>query len=131
MSGGSPPSPSSTEHSISEPSIAASTITFGSHCRAFSMAASSCVMSEALDVPMLDPPRAGLTNSGQPSSVIASSTRLRSGSGATAALSATCGGQSRSPTTTCGPTGSPRAWKMSFMYSLSMLTALASTPAPT
>ncbi len=80
---------------------------------------------------MLDPPRAGLTNSGQPSSVIASSTRLRSGSTASVALSTASGGQSRSRTTTCGPTGRPRAWKMIFMYSLSMLTALASTPAPT
>ena len=88
-------------------------------------------MSEALDVPMLDPPRAGLTNSGQPSSAIASNTRLRSGSAGDQVPSASSGGQSRSRTTTCGPTGSPLAWKMIFMYSLSMLTALASTPAPT
>jgi hypothetical protein len=40
-------------------------------------------------------------------------------------------GRSCSRTTTCGPTGSPRAAKISFMNSLSMLTALDSTPAPT
>jgi hypothetical protein len=89
---------------------------------------------------MLEPPRAGLTNSGQPSSPIASSTRLRSVSAAGAAagtaasaagLLLSASGQSRSRTTTNGPTGSPFALKISFMYSLSMLTALASTPAPT
>ncbi len=39
--------------------------------------------------------------------------------------------QSRSCTTRYGPIGSPLAVKTSFMYSLSKLTALASTPAPT
>ena len=84
---------------------------------------------------MLDPPRAGLTNTGQPSSAIASSTRLRSVSAGAAAAAALppipASGQSRSRTTMKGPTGSPFALKISFMYSLSMLTALASTPAPT
>ena len=87
---------------------------------------------------MLDPPRAGLTNTGQPSSAIASSTRLRSASAGAAVAAAapaapliSASGQSRSPTTTNGPTGSPFALKISFMYSLSMLTALARTPAPT
>ena len=72
---------------------------------------------------MLDPPRAGLTNTGQPSSAISSSTRLRSAAGAS-------GPQSRSRTTTYRPMGRPRAVNSSFMYSLSMPAALASTPAP-
>ena len=78
---------------------------------------------EARDVPIDDPPRAGLTNTGQPSSPISSSTRLRSAVDAAEP-------QSRSRTTTYGPMGSPRAANSSFMYSLSMPAALASTPAP-
>ena len=70
---------------------------------------------------MLEPPRAGLTNTGQPSSAISSSDAL-------ALCAGRAGRQSRSRTTTYGPTGRPRAAKISFMYSLSMLTALASTP---
>ena len=120
-SGGPPSSPSSTAHSISRPVMAASTRTLRSYRRAVSIAASSPARSSARDVPMLEPPRAGLTNTGQPSSPIASSTRLRS-------ASAAAGPQSRSRTTTNGPTGSPLAAKISFMYSLSMPTALASTP---
>ena len=38
--------------------------------------------------------------------------------------------QALSRTTTYGPMGSPRAANRSFMYSLSMPAALASTPAP-
>src|ERR1022692_3028627 len=79
VSGGAPAMPSSTEHSISTPSMAASTSTFGSYRLAVSIAACSPAMSTAFDVPMLEPPLAGFTNSGQPSSAIASSTRLRSG----------------------------------------------------
>ena len=71
---------------------------------------------------MLEPPRAGLTNTGQPSSAISSSTRLRSPSSPRR--------QSRSRTTTYRPTGRPRADMSSFMYSLSMPAALAKTPAP-
>src|SRR5215468_5260594 len=77
---------------------------------------------------MLDPPRAGFTNTGKPSSAIASKTRLRS---AAAVPAPGPGCQSRSRTTTYGPMGSPWAAKTSFMYSLSRLTALARTPAPT
>ena len=73
-------------------------------------------------IPMLDPPRAGLTNTGQPSSAISSSTRLRSSEDADR--------HSRSRTTTYGPSGRPRADMSSFMYSLSMPAALANTPAP-
>ena len=60
---------------------------------------------------MLEPPLAGLTNSGQPSSAIASSTRLRSTGPACSrpALGRRAAGQSRSLTTTYGPTGSPLA----------------------
>ena len=130
VSGGAPSMPSSTETSISTPSIAASTSTFGSYWRAVAIASCSCAMSCALDVPMLDPPLAGLTNSGQPSSAMSSSTRLASTDQRRGRL-VRLAGQSRSLTTTCGPTGSPLAAKISFMYSLSMLTALASTPAPT
>ena len=72
---------------------------------------------------MLEPPRAGLTNTGQPSSAISSRTRLRS-------PSASHRRQSRSRTTTYRPTGRPRADMSSFMYSLSMPAALANTPAP-
>ena len=74
-------------------------------------------------MPIDDPPLAGLTNTGQPSSAISSSTRLRSASPAD-------GPQSLSRTTTYRPMGSPRAANSSFMYSLSMPAALASTPAP-
>ncbi len=74
---------------------------------------------------MLDPPRAGLTNTGQPSSAISSRIRLRS-----PAPEPDAERQSRSLTTTYGPTGRPRADKISFMYSLSMPAALANTPAP-
>ncbi len=73
------------------------------------------------EIPMLEPPRAGLTNTGQPSSAISSRTRLRSPSPLR---------QSRSRTTTYRPTGRPRADMSSFMYSLSMPAALAKTPAP-
>ncbi len=72
---------------------------------------------------MLDPPRAGFTNTGQPSSRISSSTRLRSSE-------PTPERHSRSRTTTYGPSGRPRADMSSFMYSLSMPAALANTPAP-
>ena len=126
------------------PSTAASTSTLGSNSRAASIASSSSAWLPARVMPMLEPPRAGLTNSGQPSSPISSSTRLRSftacGAGraepADSAGAADCAGsagrprQSRSRTTTYRPTGSPRAAKISFMYSLSMPAALASTPAP-
>ena len=78
---------------------------------------------------MLDPPRAGLTNTGKPSSAIASNTRLRS------AAAAVPGGRARLPVPVpdhhVRGDGQPGAAKTSFMYSLSMLTALASTPAPT
>ena len=73
---------------------------------------------------MLDPPRASLTKTpGQPTSAISSTTRLRSAAGA-------AGPQSRSRTTTYRPIGQPRAANSTFMYSLSMPAALASTPAP-
>ena len=76
---------------------------------------------------MLEPPRAGLTNTGQPSSAISSSTRLRSAAPAARRGAASPG---RGPPRTARPAG-PRAAKISFMYSLSMPAALASTPAPT
>ncbi len=83
-------------------------------------------------MPILEPPLAGLTNSGQPSSATSSSARFASTVSAAAAISAALNpGQSRSLITTYGPTGRPLAAKTRFMYSLSMLTALASTPAPT
>src|SRR6201986_4404535 len=86
------------------------------------MAASSESGPATRDVPIDDPPLAGLTNTGQPSSATSSSPRLRSGEEA--------GTHDRSRTTTYGPMGSPRAANKSFMYSLSMPAALASTPAP-
>ena len=64
-----------------------------------------------------------MTNTGQPSSAISSSTRLRSARGGDTA-------PVPSRTTTYRPMGSPRAANSSFMYSLSMPAALASTPAP-
>ena len=70
--------PRARAHSISMPGTAASTSTFGSCSRATSIASSSPAGSGTRIVPMLDPPRAGLTNTGQPSSAISSSTRLRS-----------------------------------------------------
>ena len=115
--------PSSTAHSTSIPSTAASTSTLGSWARAASMASSSPSGPVTREIPMLEPPRAGLTNTGQPSSAISSRTRLRSPSSAER--------QSRSRTTTYRPTGRPRADMSSFMYSLSMPAALAKTPAPT
>ena len=78
---------------------------------------------------MLEPPRAGLTNTGQPSSAISSSTRLRSARPPEVRPPAPLR-QSRSRTTTYRPTGRPRAVMSSFMYSLSMPAALAKTPAP-
>ena len=120
-SGGPPSRPSSTAHSTSIPSTAASTSTLGSCARAASMAGSTSSSTDTRVIPMLEPPRAGLTNTGQPSSAISSRIRLRS---ATAR-------QSRSRTTTYRPTGRPRADMSSFMYSLSMPAALANTPAPT
>ena len=90
---------------------------------ASSMAASSESGPATRDVPIDDPPLAGLTNTGQPSSATSSSTRLRSARGRD-------GPQSLSRTTTYRPMGSPRAANSSFMYSLSMPAALASTPAP-
>src|ERR1700744_1532970 len=87
------------------------------------MAASSESGPATRDVPIDDPPLAGLTNAGQPSSATSSSTRLRSSEEGEAP-------QSLSRTTTYGPMGSPRAAISSFMYSLSMPAALASTPAP-
>ncbi len=104
---------------------ALSTSTFGSNRLASAIASASSSGSLALDVPRLEPPLAGLTNSGQPSASISSATL------ACALVGGSLTGQSASCTTTCGPTGSPLAAKISFMYSLSMLTALASTPAPT
>ena len=55
-----------------------------------------------LVVPMLDPPRAGLTKTGQPSSAMSSSTRLRSAMAVAAAVAPSGSGarQSRSRTTT-------------------------------
>ena len=113
------------------PGTAASTSTFGSCSRAVSIASSSPASPSWLVtrvVPILDPPRAGLTNTGQPSSAISSSTRLRSWLAAPPAAAGAR--QSRSRTTTYRPTGRPRAVKISFMYSLSMPAALANTPAP-
>src|SRR5579871_2681331 len=91
--------------------MAASTSTFLSYRRASSIAASSPSAESTREVPIDDPPLAGLTNTGQPRSATSSSPRL-------------------SRTTTYGPIGSPRAANRSFMYSLSMPAALASTPAP-
>src|SRR6185437_13829334 len=123
-SGGAPSTPSSTAHSTSAPVIAASTSTFLSYRRASSIAASSPSAESTRDVPIDDPPRAGLTNTGQPSrSATSSNTRLRSSDDGAAP-------QSLSRTTTYGPMGSPRAANRSFMYSLSMPAAEASTPAP-
>ena len=72
-------------------------------------------------MPIEDPARAGLTNTGYPSSSTASRTAARPSSVA----------QSRGRTTSYGPTSNP-AWASSrFMNSLSMETAEASTPEPT
>ena len=70
--------PSSTAHSTSIPSTAASTSTLGSCTRAASMASSRSAAEATRVIPTLDPPRAGLTNTGKPSSAISSRTRLRS-----------------------------------------------------
>ena len=114
--------PSSTAHSTSIPATAASTSTLGSCSRAASTAGSRSSKPPARVIPMLEPPRAGLTNTGQPScSAISSRIRLRSETAR----------QSLSRTTTYRPTGRPRADMSSFMYSLSMPAALANTPAPT
>ncbi len=84
------------------------------------MAGSTSSSTDTRVIPMLEPPRAGLTNTGQPSSAISSRICLRS-----AAVR-----HSRSRTTTYRPAGRPRADMSSFMYSLSMPAALANTPAP-
>ncbi len=70
-------------------------------------------------MPIEDPPRAGFTNSGKPSSA----TRWVMPSGSRY--------HSRAVTVTDFITGSPAAASTTFMYALSMLTAEASTPAPT
>ena len=58
---------SSTPHSISRPTIAASTSTFGSSARAFATAASRSAQSATRLMPTDEPARAGLTNTGSPS----------------------------------------------------------------
>jgi hypothetical protein len=101
--------------SISRPGTAASTSTFSSLPRARSRASGSAAQSSTLDTPMLEPSRAGLTNTGSPS-------RARS----------------RGPTscwpprsTTPSATARPAAAAIRFVHSLSMPTALAATPLPT
>ena len=58
---------SSTAHSISRPTIAASTSTFGSCCRAVATAASRSPHAVTRVMPSDDPARAGLTKTGRPS----------------------------------------------------------------
>ena len=116
---GSVPWPSSTPHSISRPNTAASTTTLGSCSRAASMAASSAAGSDTLVMPMLDPARAGLTNTGQDRPCTAS---------IAAALSRS---HSLSVITVYGPTGSPAEPSSTFITCLSIITADAVTPDPT
>ena len=117
--GGSVSRPSRTPHSISRPKTAASTTTLGSCSRATSIAASSASGSVTLEIPMLDPARAGLTKTGQESPCTAS---------IAAALSRR---QSLSVMTTYGPTGRPADDSSTFMMCLSIMTADAVTPDPT
>ena len=70
-------------------------------------------------MPMLDPARAGLTNTGQPSAATRSIAAARSRR------------QSLSVTTTYGPTGSPAAASTTFITALSIIVAEAVTPDPT
>ena len=116
---GSVPRPSSTPHSISRPKTAASTMTLGSCSRAASIAVSSPSGSATRVMPMLDPARAGLTNTGHDRPCTAS---------IAAALSRR---HSLSVMTTYGPTGSPAAARTTFMTCLSIITADAVTPDPT
>ena len=68
---------------------------------------------------MLDPDRAGLTNTGQPRAATAASTAGRSDR------------HCRSVTTTWSTIGSPAAENTSFMNALSIITADDVTPDPT
>ncbi len=101
--------------SISRPGTAASTSTLSSLSRARSRACGSSAQSRTLDTPMLEPSRAGLTNTGSPN-------RSRSR-----------GETSHCPlrSTTSSATARPAAAAIFLVYSLSMLSALAATPLPT
>lgn len=83
------------------------------------MAARRSAGSETRVMPKEEPPRAGLTNSGN----ARAPARARAASGSRA--------QSRSVMVSHGPTSRPAAWKATFMKCLSMPTADASTPQPT
>ena len=95
--------------------IAASTITFGSNRRASAIAASRSSGRETLEIPIDEPPRAGLTNSGIPRS------------SCSAFVSFSVPGRK----TTCCPIGSPAAPSTTLVNSLSIPAALANTPGPT
>ncbi len=113
-SGGAPSSPSSTASSISRPGTAASTSTLSSAARAAAIAAGSAAQSSTRLIPIDEPPRAGLTNTGSPS---------RSWSASASDAPAR--------TTAYGPTGRPSAASSFLVNSLSIATALPSTPEPT
>ena len=91
-----------------------STITFESCARASSSAAGNSSQESTLEMPIDDPPRAGLTNTGNPR-------RPRSESASS----------SPSASTACSPTGMPPATARFLVRSLSMPAADASTPGPT
>ena len=100
--------------SISRPGTAASTSTLASAARAVASAAGRSAQSSTRLIPIEEPPRAGLTKTGSPSrsrSVAASDRPAR--------------------TTVYGPTGSPSASSSFLVNSLSIATALPSTPEPT
>ena len=117
--GRAPPRPPRTAHSISRPTTPASTITLGSCSCAAAIAAGRSARSSTLEMPRLDPARAGLTNTGRPRA-------------ATVCVHAS-GSRSNAPgrITVYGETGSPSPASTSFMKCLSMPTADARTPAPT
>ena len=96
-----PPAPRS---SISRPGTAASTSTLSSTARAVAIAAGSSAQSSTRLIPIDEPPRAGLTNTGSPS---------RSRSAARRA-------SPPARTTAYGPTGSPSAASSFLVNSLSI-----------
>ena len=89
--------------------------TFGSDSRASSSAAGSCAQSSTLLMPTLEPPRAGLTNTGRPEP-----TRGRLGQVVV---------PRRAPRR--APIGIPASARNAFMCALSIDAAEAKTPEPT
>ena len=92
----------------------ASMMTFGSWEAASSMAAGNSCQLSTLEMPIEEPPRAGLTNTGRPSSSRSSSVS-----------------SARPCRTTSGPVGMLASRAIFLVNSLSMPAAEASTPLPT